>query len=190
YDHPTISRDPLQNALDLLAMVPDDLRLSVDLVAHSRGGLVARSLVELTDAVQKFDPRVLVTHGTPHSGTRLADPDRWDRLISLGMTAASWLAAIAGVTAWIPKLLEYVLKAAAQGIFALPGIAAMTPGGDFINHLNEIGATAERARYAAVSSSFSIFNVPQPSFRQAFEALAVQAFMDAPNDLVVPTASM
>jgi hypothetical protein len=192
YDHPTISRDPLENARDLIAMVPEDLRLSVDLVAHSRGGLVARSLVELADAVPQFSPRVLVTHGTPHNGTRLADPERWDRLISLGMTAASWLAAASGVAVWVPKLLEYVLKAAAQGIFSLPGVAAMIPGGDFIGRLNAAGhpTAAERTHYAAVTSSFSIFNVKQPGFRQAFEALAAQAFLDAPNDLAVPTESM
>jgi hypothetical protein len=45
-------------------------------------------------------------------------------------------------------------------------------------------------RYSAVTSSFSIFNVKQPSFKQAFQALATQAFIDAPNDLVVPTESM
>ncbi|MFL5800729.1 MAG: esterase/lipase family protein, partial [Roseiflexaceae bacterium] len=92
YDHPTIAPDPLENARELLAMVPDDLRLSVDILAHSRGGLVARSLIELADPAAQFTPHRLITHGTPHGGTRLADPERWDRLISLGMTAASWLA--------------------------------------------------------------------------------------------------
>jgi len=192
YEHPTISRDPLQNARDLLALIPDDLRLSVDIITHSRGGLVARSLIELLDAAPHFTPRRLVTHGTPHGGTRLADKERWDRLISLGLTAASWLATATGVAFWIPKLLEFVLKAAAQGIFELPGIAAMAPKGEFIEKLNAPGdpATAGRVRYAAATSMFSIFNVEHPGFRQAFQAIATQAFMDAPNDLVVPTESM
>ena len=38
-------------------------------------------------------------------------------------------------------------------------------------------------------SSFAIDNVAQQGFRQAFTALAVQAFMGEPNDLVVHTAS-
>ena len=189
YDHPTLSRDPLENARELLARVPEDLRLSVDLVAHSRGGLVARSLVELVDPLPQWNTRLLITHGTPHSGTRLADPQRWDRLISLGMTAASWLAAASGVVIWLPKLLEYVLKAAAQGIFSLPGIAGMEPDGEFIKKLNAPGAIGQ-TRYAVVTSSFSIFNVEEPGFRQALMALATQAFIDAPNDLVVPTQSM
>jgi hypothetical protein len=192
YDHPTLSVDPLENARELLKLVPDDLRLSADLVTHSRGGLVARSLVELIDPAQQLTPRRIITHGTPHNGTRLADKERWDRLISLGMTAAQWLATASGVAIWIPKLLEYVLKAAAQGIFALPGVAAMTPGGEFITKLNAASDPAQGARapYAAVTSSFSIFSVKQPSFQQAFRALTTQAFLDAPNDLVVPTESM
>jgi hypothetical protein len=191
YDHPTIARDPIENARELLAMIPEDLRLSVDILAHSRGGLVSRSLIELVDPVAQFAPRRLVTHGSPHGGTRLADPERWDRIISLGMTAASWLALAAGAAIWIPKLLEFVLKAAAQGVFDLPGIAAMTPKGDFITKLNSPNAgLAERVRYSAVTSSFSIFNVKQAGFQQAFRALAAQTFIDAPNDLVVPTASM
>jgi pimeloyl-ACP methyl ester carboxylesterase len=192
YEHPTISSDPLQNARDLLAMVPEDLRLTVDIVAHSRGGLVSRSLAELCDPVPHLAVRRIVTHGTPHNGTRLADKERWDRLISLGLTAASWLATAAGAAFWVPKLLEFVVKAAAQGVFGLPGIAAMAPNSDFLGKLNALGdpAASAQVRYAAITSSFSIFNVKQPSFQQAFRALATQAFIDAPNDLVVPTASM
>jgi hypothetical protein len=153
---------------------------------------VARSLIELADPAVQFTPRRLITHGSPHGGTLLADPERWDRLISLGMTAASWLAMAAGAAIWIPKLLEFVLKAAAQGVFSLPGVAAMTPGGEFIRKLNAPGdaALAERVRYSTVTSSFSIFNVKQIGFKQAFQALAAQTFINAPNDLVVPTASM
>lgn len=197
YDHPTLTHTPLENALDLLAHVPDDLQLAVDIIAHSRGGLVARSMIELVDPMSKFVPRRMISHGTPHEGTRLADPERWDRLISIGMTAASWLAMSAGVTIWAPKVLEYLLKAAAQSVFALPGIEAMQRDSAFLQELNAVddsatdrGALQRRVQYAAVSSAFSIFNVPRPAFRQALQAMAAQAFMDEANDLVVPTSSM
>ena len=191
YDHPTVGLSPLDNARQLLDMIPDDLQLSVDLVAHSRGGLVIRSLVELLDWTPKLRPVRLVTAGSPHAGTRLADPEHWDRLVSMGMTLGSWLASIGGGAFWAPKLLEFVLKAAAQGIFSLPGLAAMIPGGEFVQQLNAPGAPGldERVRYGAVTSSFAINNVAQQGFRQAFTALAVQAFMGEPNDLVVHTAS-
>jgi hypothetical protein len=197
YDHPTVTHTPLENALDLLAHVPDDLQLAVDIVAHSRGGLVSRSLIELVDPMTKFAPRRLISHGSPHEGTRLADPERWDRLISIGMTAASWLAMSAGVTIWVPKVLEYMLKAAAQSIFALPGIEAMRHDSAFLQALNAVadsatdrGALQRRVQYAAVSSAFSIFNVQRPAFRQALQAMATQAFIDEANDLIVPTSSM
>jgi hypothetical protein len=107
------------------------------------------------------------------------------------MTLGSWLGAVAGAPFWAPKLLEFVLKAAAQGIFGLPGIGAMTPGGDFLQLLNAPGAPGldERVRYAAVTSTFAISDVVQQGFRQAFASLAAQVFMGVPNDMVVPTAS-
>ncbi|MEM8529669.1 MAG: hypothetical protein AAGF95_02435 [Chloroflexota bacterium] len=197
YDHPTASRDPLENARDFIAMIPEDLRLSVDIVAHSRGGLVARSLIELLDPLDQFVPQKLITHGSPHNGTQLAEQQRWDRLISIGMTAAEWLTLAAGAAVWIPMTLEYILKAASQGIFALPGIAAMAPNSDFLQKLNAVadpatlaGKLQSRVRYSAVTSAFSVFGVAEPGFREAFKAFAAQAFIDAPNDLVVPTASM
>jgi hypothetical protein len=191
YDHPTLGLSPLDNARDLLAMIPDDLRMAVDLLAHSRGGLVVRSLVELLDWTPKLRPVRLVTAGSPHAGTSLADPQRWDRLVSIATTLASWLASIGGGAFWAPKLLEFVLKAAAQGIFSLPGLGAMTPGGPFLEQLNAADAPGldERVQYGAVTSSFAIDSVTQQGFRQAFSALAAQAFMGEPNDLVVMTSS-
>jgi hypothetical protein len=191
YDHPTAGISPLDNALELLRMIPDDLQLAVDLIAHSRGGLVVRSLVELVDWQPKFRPVHLLTAGSPHAGTRLAEPERWDRLVSIGMTLGSWLATVGGGQFWAPKLLELILKAAAQSIFDLPGIGAMTPGSDFLKQLNAADAPGvdDRVRYAAVTSTFAISDVLQQGFRQAFTALAAQVFMGEPNDLVVHTAS-
>jgi len=191
YDHPTAGVSPLDNALELLRMIPDDLQLAVDLIAHSRGGLVIRSLVELVDWRPKFRPVHLLTAGSPHAGTRLAEPERWDRLVSIGMTLGSWLATVGGGQFWAPQLLELVLKAAAQSIFDLPGIGAMTPGSEFLGQLNAADAAGldDRVRYAAVTSTFAISDVVQQGFRQAFTALAAQVFMGEPNDLVVHTAS-
>ena len=191
YDHPTAGISPLDNALELLRTIPDDLQLAVDLIAHSRGGLVIRSLVELVDWQPKFRPVRLLTAGSPHAGTRLAEPERWDRLVSIGMTLGSWLATVGGGQFWAPQLLELVLKAAAQSTFDLPGIGAMTPGSDFLGLLNAADAAGldDRVRYAAVTSTFAISDVVQQGFRQAFTALAMQVFMGEPNDLVVHTAS-
>lgn len=191
YDHPTITRTPLENAADLLARIPGDLRLSADLVAHSRGGLVSRSLIELSDWPAQLTPRRLLTAGSPHAGTRLAEPARWDRLVSIGLTLSSWLISAGGGAFWAPQLLELVLKAAAQSTFDLPGLAAMTPGNDFLAQLNGPNRAGidERVSYAAVTSSFAPATVAQRGFREAFSSFAMQVFMGEPNDLVVHTAS-
>ncbi len=189
YDHPTLTQDPLANARDLLARIPDDVQLALDVVAHSRGGLVARCLAELAERRPNIRVRTLITCGTPHAGTKLANAEYWDRLISIGMTAAAGLAVVSGAAVWVPKLLEYVLKAAAQGVLALPGIGALAPGSDLIKRLDS-GDTARGAeRYVTVASSFTIFQ-PGINLAEGLRSLAAQAFFDAPNDLVVQTSSM
>jgi CHAT domain-containing protein len=51
YEHRTLSESPIENALELLAMLPNGLQLN--LVSHSRGGLVADLL-----CLQDFDPLI------------------------------------------------------------------------------------------------------------------------------------
>ncbi len=84
YDHWTLSKSPLENAQDLLKCLQQlkDERLlngqRVDLIVHSRGGLVARSFVELLQ--QQRAVRNVVFLGAPNAGTQLAHPSNWGRL--------------------------------------------------------------------------------------------------------------
>jgi pimeloyl-ACP methyl ester carboxylesterase len=192
YNHPSITVNPLQNAQAFLAQIPSDLRMSVDILAHSRGGLVARSLIELSDPIPQIEIRRLVTHGSPHNGTRLADPERWDRFISIGLTAASWLANATGVAAWIPSAFELVLKAACQGVFDLEGIGAMTPEGEFIKTINQANDKTlyENTRYSAVVSQIKLGDKLKKGYNEAFASIVAEVFINEPHDLVVPTASM
>lgn len=193
YNQPTITRSPLRNAADLIDLIPDDVQLKVDIVAHSRGGLVARSLTELQTFTTKLDVERIITCGSPHSGTQLANFDRWDRLISIGFTAASWLTASAGLGiayTFIPRGLEYVLRAAGQFTFDLPGLQAMNPDSEFLEALNAPSQLRGNLRYAAVTSKFNPWMVQERSFRDALASLALSVFMQAPNDLIVPTMSM
>jgi pimeloyl-ACP methyl ester carboxylesterase len=193
YNHPTFTRDPLENAIRLLEMIPDDVRLNVDIMAHSRGGLVTRSLVELQEMTPKFNIQRLITFGSPHGGTLLADHEHWDRLISIGFTTISWLTRASGagtLISFLPKGLEFLLRAGSQFVFDLPGVNAMDPDSDFLKKLNAPGDLAQRVRYAAVTSDFNPHMVEQRSFRQSLTAMAAQVFLRTPNDLVVPTPSM
>ncbi|HEU4324870.1 MAG TPA: alpha/beta hydrolase [Roseiflexaceae bacterium] len=189
YNHPTLTQDPLANARDLLARIPDDVQLALDVVAHSRGGLVARCLAELAERRPNIRVRTLITCGTPHAGTKLANTAYWDQLISIGMTAATGLAAVSGVAILLPKVLEYLLKAAAQGILALPGIGALAPGSDLVKQLDSGDPARGAERYITVASNCTIFQ-PGLNLAEGLRSLAAQAFFDAPNDLVVQTSSM
>jgi hypothetical protein len=195
YGHPTIATGPLQNAADLLQQVPEDLQLDVDIVTHSRGGMVARSLIELLPHTEHFAIQRLLTCGTPHGGTLLGQFHRWDRLASIGLTSTSWLLASTGFAAPIvfaPRLLEYLLRAGGQLFFDLPGVNALDPASDFVARMNEPGKPelVYRVPYATVISDFEPDNIPQTTFRDAISEMVVDAFAGAPNDLVVDTPSM
>lgn len=193
YTHPSITRDPRRNAGDLLAMIPPDVELDVDIVAHSRGGLVARTLVELQPVNPSFQVHTVIMAGTPNNGTVLADPARWDRLISIGFTVGNWLTRLAVPAAeltFVPRALEFLLRAAAQLLFDLPGVQAMTPGNTFLQQLNLPSDPNPAVRYATLSAKFNPLTVEQFNIREALQSLAVSAFVMAPNDLVIPTASM
>ncbi len=74
YDHHTVSVAPRANARDLLRQVAEAGTgpLVVDVVAHSRGGLVARELAERSRDTP-LTVRSLILAGTPNEGTPLAD---------------------------------------------------------------------------------------------------------------------
>lgn len=193
YTHPTFSRDPLQNAVELLQEIPDDLRLNVDILAHSRGGLVARSLTELQSATPRFQVQRLITYGSPHAGTALAQPENWDRIISIGFTLISWITGLHranSTPSFLPTGLELLLHAGAQLLFDLPGIQAMNPTSEFLQTLNNPGQLPPGLRYAAVSSDFDPGTMAEMSIREALIAMSAQVFFQVDNDLVVPTTSM
>ena len=84
FDHQSISRDPTENIAWLLDTIPDGLTLDFDIVCHSRGGLVARSLTERTEAMpgsRKIRVHRTALVGTVNNGTILADVKHWNDLV-------------------------------------------------------------------------------------------------------------
>ena len=101
FDHKTLSVDPGQNAEDLLARLgthqPGD-ELVIDVITHSRGGLVTRSFVEQVLPSSDWPARVdnIVFVASTNAGTRLADPERrgllrwrWSSVAWCGASARS-----------------------------------------------------------------------------------------------------
>ncbi|HEV2846691.1 MAG TPA: hypothetical protein VG477_17690, partial [Thermoanaerobaculia bacterium] len=79
FDHPTASEDPRQNIDWLLQEVPDGTRLDLDIICHSRGGLVARVLAEkgsqLSLGSRKVQVHKTVFVAAPNAGTLLTDTE-------------------------------------------------------------------------------------------------------------------
>lgn len=77
FDHFTLSDDPRQNVQWLIDNMPDGTNLTVDIVCHSRGGLVARTLAEQISSFRLGSKRINVDRiifvAVPNAGTALTD---------------------------------------------------------------------------------------------------------------------
>jgi hypothetical protein len=183
FDHPTLSASPTDNAKALAElMAGSDLEL--DILAHGRGGLVARVLAEQPDAVglSGVIVRRVVMVGTPNAGTVLADFERMGDLVDI-VTNLLDLAPDVGVTDVLSLVIGVVKQLAVGALTGLDGLAAMQPNGEYLRWLNEPGR--DTAAYFAVASDYD----PPPDTRLGRLArthLINSAFSGAANDLMIP----
>ena len=88
----------------LATMVPPGLELEVDIVCHSRGGLVSRALAGEQGTATPFHVRRLVHVATPNHGTALATPDNLvpfiDRITTMTNRWTWWPLPSAGCWWW------------------------------------------------------------------------------------------
>jgi hypothetical protein len=140
FDHPSISVDPVANVREFLRWMPSDVSLDLDIVCHSRGGLVARVLAgELADVdTDRLRVHRIVFVGTPNAGTALADPknigDLIDRYSSLSHLPPH--VPFSTVEDLLEGVLEVVKIIGQSALGSLPGLAAMDPRGRFLRGLN------------------------------------------------------
>jgi hypothetical protein len=187
FDHPTLTHTPRQNIEWLLSAMPAGQTLDVDIICHSRGGLVSRVLAEKQGELTFTDRTVRVGNvvfvGTPNAGTALADEafindylDTVTNLLNLVPTN--------GVTDALGFVLTGV-KLVATGLWTgLKGLHSMQPGGEFGAWLNT-GERAGTTRYFALSSNYA---PTHPGLLQLVtDKLADRVFKGVHNDLVVPT---
>jgi hypothetical protein len=109
YEHATLSVSPILNALELKRAFAGS-RAKVDVVCHSRGGLVVRWWLEVLDTERLRDARVVFV-GAPLHGTSLAAPNRLRHALDMLTNAAfalgsgglvlaaaiPWLSAVGGI---------------------------------------------------------------------------------------------
>lgn len=213
YDHATLSVDPLANARDLharLARRYGDAQPIVDVVAHSRGGLVARALVEMVAPGEAWQPRFdrVVMAGCTNGGTHLAEPDNWKTFVDLytnlvtyavrfvggaighAATAALIESGIRSVGAIVKYLAVHAIEDR-----AIPGLAAMRPGSELVTELNGTNpgqADAGHSMYYVVQTEYeptADAGLPKALLAWLTDRVTDRFFQTA-NDLVVDTASM
>lgn len=188
FNHFTLAHDPRQNVAWLLDQVPPGLELEADVVCHSRGGLVARTLAERSAEVgagrRPVRTRRVVFVGVPNSGTTLADPERMVQLLDRVTTALNYIPV--GNAGEVLEGVIAAVKVLGHGaLTGLPGLAAMNPAGEFPAWLN--GGPASGGTYYGITADYE---PREPGLRDFLRDEVMDRIFAEPNDLVVPTAGV
>lgn len=219
FNHATLSEDPLQNAQQLLDAFQDTswvIPPQLDVIAHSRGGLVIRCLIEKllpqTDFQATFNKVIFVA--CTNGGTLLAEPANWESLVNLYTNLAAGACRVIGLISPQSKIVTLVLDDVIQSIGSfikfcadsaitdrlIPGLSAMEPDGEFIKDINLSQTnqpTIENSYYCAITSVFKprLTGEHEPHelpkrFLSLLRGKFIGQLMKEANDLVVDTESM
>jgi hypothetical protein len=190
FNHFTMAHDPERNVrwfVDAIAPMSAPA-LEVDVICHSRGGLVARLLAERNDAFGIGLDRVRVNRlafvGVPNQGTLLTDPDHMSDMIDR-FTNALNLVPPGGVADILEGILIGVKIIGHGALGGLTGLQSMNPRGAFLGKLNKGGR--RDAQYFAIAADYE---PTDPSMRSlvslSANSLVDRVFENTQNDLVVP----
>ena len=187
FDHQSISRDPIENIDWLLEQIPDGLKLDFDIICHSRGGLVSRSLAERTDLVP--GNRTIRVHrtalvGAVNNGTILADVSHWNDLIDTLSTVLNTVGIAVGDT--VDLILSFVRQVAVAAYPKLRGLACMVPSGDFLKKFN--ARPRGQNQYLAIASNYEPLDHKLASYFR--DVVTDGIFSQKPNDSMVRTDSV
>ncbi|MEO7520622.1 MAG: alpha/beta hydrolase, partial [Gemmatimonas sp.] len=149
FNHFTLSDDPAQNAATLLDSIPDGISLDVDIICHSRGGLVAREIAA-QGAQRGLHVRKIVFGAAVNNGTVLANPDHMLQLLDRYTTIAKLLP---GPAQLVIDAIVTALEVIAKGLLPeLAGVSAMDPSGPYLTRTNVPGETSVEGY--AIASNF------------------------------------
>lgn len=204
FDHATLGMSPLLNAR-ALGLALHDTRAHVDVICHSRGGLVTRWWLEGFDRAAGARRAVFV--GAPLAGTGLAAPPNIRGTLSLlsnighalGTAAAAvpFLTVLTGVFRVVSSVTSLVAKTPAvdAAVALVPGLVAQSRVGNNQELISLRSGSPETAdRYFAVRSNFESENPGWRFWRHFRRGRAADVgsdmVFDGENDLVVDTGSM
>jgi hypothetical protein len=164
FDHSTVSINPFLNALAVSALL-NQTTAELDVICHSRGGLVTKWWLEILDREDRKRRRAVVV-GSTLRGTSLAAPDRvrkgFDHLSNM-VRAIGALASAVPFAAGITGLMSVAASCAGaaahtpaiDALFAMvPGLAAMSriANNNELNQLQRLRGNA--VEYYGVKSNF------------------------------------
>jgi pimeloyl-ACP methyl ester carboxylesterase len=212
-EHATLAVSPVINALELGRFLAGSSG-QIDVIAHSRGGLIVRWWLEAFGKSLVLSPDTpvrVVFAGSPLHGTSLAAPDKLQHAMSLFSNIGTFaektmmLAGGANPFLWVASSLVEVIVSVTGALANTPlldALVALIPGlsGQSAvsnNHeinLLRLGPCAVSPIYYVVKSNFETTN-PGWKFWQNFRKdrmgdLAADIIFPGDNDLVVDTPSM
>jgi len=187
FDHYTLSEDPRQNIDWFIQQLPEGIKLDVDVVCHSRGGLVSRVLTEkqseLSLGSRSISVGKVVFVATPNAGTVLTDAQHLGDLIDRYTNILNFFPDN-GVTEVFEGVITVMKHLAVGTLKGLEGLQSMAPKGDFLQHWLNIGGLTN-TRYFALTSNYEPTDPGLTTFLR--DRIVDGIFAQAENDLVVPT---
>ncbi len=189
FNHPSLHHAPEANVQFFLDQLPPELSLDLDVMTHSRGGLVGRELVRRLGALaaqgRAVQVRKALLVASPNQGTILTDPkhgidllDRYTNLLT-DLPDSVYTYVLEGVLALV-KLSAFIALA------ELPGLNCLPPNNPYLQGLN--AAAEGGAEFYAISADFT---PDAPGLLARLGKLAGDKFIDSvfggANDVVVPT---
>jgi hypothetical protein len=214
FEHATLSASPVLNALELTRAFAGS-SANVDVVCHSRGGLVVRWWMEVFDPRQLRSGRVVFV-GAPLAGSSLAAPNRiragLDLVTNAGFALGKGAQIAAVAVPWIGAVGALIrILASATGALSktpvvdvalamIPGLAAQAKTNNNVELQGlQRGLSAVPGGYHFILSDFEPAYTEEGlwKFWKQFTRIgdtakdwAADKVFDAANDLVVDTASM
>jgi hypothetical protein len=204
FDHWTLSKTPLENAEMPWRELPATVKSApkcLDIITHSRGGLVARAMMQLqlngapvpANVEKSIDHVVFV--GTPNFGTALADETNWSRAadLLLNLIHLDSLGLYGKLSGLLARLALGHVGAELEN--RIPGLQAQNPSarkrGQFLGDLLAAAVPADVSVSAIASNYEPRRDEPHLKFiAQSAGDAAVDAFFDGFNDLVVNTTNV
>ena len=184
FDHFTLSRTPEENARMLLEGLPDET-FTFDVITHSRGGLVLRTLAERSTAfgrlAKRFELGRAVLVASPNEGTPLATPERWEDTVG-------WMANLLELfpdnpftlgAEFVAHGIVWIARHASGGV---PGLHSMDGDGDLIAELQQPPGPPPES-YSALVANYD----PKDEVLKRMVDTGVDQFFASANDLVVPS---